>query len=376
MKRIVLAYSGDLATSAAIPWLSQQHSAEVVAVTVDLGQGAQLEDVRDRALAAGAARAHVLDAREEFARCFVLPALKSGAICHDADPLGAALGTFLVARKTIDIASIEQADAVAHGSARPIGDTALFERAGRALTSLAIVAPAREWGMTAGELAEYTRSRNIAPRPDAPNGAEVTLWSRSLETQPAGGPVDWRGDPFVLTRPAAECPDQPAHVEITFDRGTPTAINGVAMPLVELIGSLGTIAGAHGVGRLEEPAGDRRRLHEAPAAVVLCAAHGALLQTIGAPGVERFSRLVSAQYAELIGQGDWFSPLRDALDAFVDKVQEHANGVVRLRLFKGNCAVVDARTPAEPPEPRASGPDQPFGPPAATILTPVHPTND
>jgi argininosuccinate synthase len=361
MHRIVLTYSGSLASSVAIRWLTEHYGAEVVAITVDLGQGHLLEEVRDRALVAGAVRAHVLEGREELARDYVLRALKANASCLDGDPFGSALGRFLIAKKAIEVAAIEQADAVAHDCVgRDQGDRWL-ELATRALNpSLAIIAPAAEWNMTADQLADYARARGFpVAAGESSCRTERNLWSRSVDA-PAGQP--WAEPPddlFILTKAATDCPDQPAYVEITFERGVPTEINGVAMPLVELIVSLGTIAGAHGVGRLDVLEGGTtmegstggpkvRVIHEAPAAVVLSSAHKELQRIVSTHDSNRFSRVVSGQYADAIQTGRWFTPLREALDAYVEKTQERVDGVIRLKLFKGDCHVVGRRTPHGP----------------------------
>lgn len=346
MERIVLAYSGDLDTSVAIPWLAGKYAAEIVTVTIDLGQGKELEVVRDRALAAGAARAHVLDVREEFARDYVLRALRA-----NAGLTSGALGRPLLASKLVEIAAIEQAHAIAHGSTGKAPDRGRIDLEGRldvvvrALNpGITLLAPAREWGLTQLEKIEYARARGISvpSTVDSRYGIHVNLWERSIDR---GALEDaWTELPeemYTLTKPAEECPSQPAHVEMTFERGVPTAINGVVMPLVELIASLGTIAGAHGVGRGVSSHG----IYEAPAAVVLHSAHAELQRMVSTRDAERFSRLVSLHYDDIVFNGLWFTPLREALDAYIDKVQERVTGVVRLKLFKGVCRVAGRKSP-------------------------------
>jgi len=219
--------------------------------------------------------------------------------------------------------------------------------------NLRVMAPAREWQMTRAEEIEYARTRRIAvsATPDGPYSTNANLWGRSIA---AGGREDsWAEPPediYALTRSPADCPDEPAYVEIAFERGTPTAINGVSMPLVELIASLGTIAGAHGVGRVDLVGntivgGKAREIHEAPAAVVLLAAHQELQTLVSPRDLDRFSRIVSLHYADMIYDGLWFTPLRGALDAFVENVQQRVTGVVRSRLFKGQCRSVGRQSP-------------------------------
>jgi argininosuccinate synthase len=354
MGRIVLAYSGGLDTSVAIPWLKEQYRADIIAVTMDLGQGKELESVRDRALAAGAVRAHVLDLREEFARRYILPALKADALYEDRYPLATALGRPLIAQKLVEIADIERAASVAHGCTGKGNDQVRLDLTTRALRpDLKVIAPARDWGMTRLEEIEYARKRGV----EVPATAESTystdanIWGRSIECGVLEDP--WHApaaDIYRLTKAPEECPAEPAYVEIAFDRGAPVAVNGVAMPLLDLIASLGTIAGAHGVGRIDMVENrligiESREIYEAPAATVLHTAHRELQQLVVSRDLERFARLVSDHYADLIYHGLWFTPLREALDAFVEKVQERVTGVVRLKLFKGDCHVVGRRSP-------------------------------
>lgn len=354
MDRIVLAYSGGLDTSVAIPWLAERYDAEIVAVTMDLGQGKELEQVRDRALAAGAVRAHVLDLQDVFARDYILPALKADAIYEDHYPMATSLARPLIGQKLVEIAAIEQATAVAHGCTGKGNDQVRFDVTARALNpALRIIAPARVWGMTRDEEIEYARRRGV-PVPvtsSSPYSTDTNLWGRSIECGVLEDP--WQeppGEIYALTKSPSECPDQPAYVEVQFERGAPTAINQVAMSLVDLIGSLNAIAGEHGVGRIDMVENrllgiKSREIYEAPAAVVLHAAHRELQKLVTTRDLDRLARFVSQQYADIVYSGFWFSPAREALDAFVEKVQERVTGVVRLRLFKGDCRIVGRTSP-------------------------------
>jgi argininosuccinate synthase len=353
MERIVLAYSGGLDTSVAIPWLKEQYDAEIIAVTMDLGQGKELEEVRDRALATGAVRAHVLDVREEFAHDYILPALKADAIYEDRYPMATSLGRPLIAQKLVEIAEIEQATAIAHGCTGKGNDQVRLDVTTRALNpKLKVIAPARDWGMTRPQEIEYARARSV-PVPatvESPYSTDSNLWGRSIECGVLEDP--WQEPPeeiYTLTKSPADCPNEPAYVELAFEHGIPTAINGVQMPLVDLIGSLGTIAGAHGVGRIDMVENrlvgiKSREIYEAPAAVALHAAHKELQKLVTTKDLERLSRFVSVQYADIVYNGLWFTPTREALDAFVEKVQERVTGVVRLKLFKGDCRIVGRKS--------------------------------
>jgi argininosuccinate synthase len=353
MKRIVLAYSGGLDTSVAIRWLGEKHDAEVIAVTVDLGQGQELTDVRERALAVGAVRAHVIDAREEFARDYVLPALQARAIYEERYTLASALGRPLIAKHLVAIARMEGAVAVAHGCTGKDNDQVGLDVSVRALDpSLQLLAPARAWGMSRPDEIEYARVHGI-PVPvtiASPYSVDSNLWGRSIECGVLEDP--WAEPPeeiYTLTRAPQHCPDEPAYVEIDFDRGVPVRANGIDMPLVELIESLETIAGAHGVGRSDLIENrlmgiKSREIYEAPAAVVLHTAHSELERLVIARDLERIKQDMGRAYADAVYNGLWFSQTREAIDAFVAAIQPRVTGTVRLKLFKGDCRVVGRRS--------------------------------
>jgi argininosuccinate synthase len=354
MDRIVLAYTGGLDTSIAIRWLAERHNAEIIAVTLDLGQGRELTDVRERALAAGAARAHVLDVREEFARDYALPALQAGALYEDRYPLATALGRPLIAKKLVEVARMEGATTIAHGCNGKPNDELRIELAVRALDpSLTILAPARMWGMSRAEEIEYARQRHL-PIPstvESPYTVDTNLWGRSIERGVLEDP--WEESPediYTLTRSPRDCPDEPAYVEVEFERGVPVRTNGIEMSLIELIESLETIAGAHGVGRIDmvenaASGAKSREIYEAPAAVVLYTAHGELEKLVIPRELERLAHDLGRAYADLAYNGRWFSPTREAIDAFVTTIQPRVTGAVRLKLFKGDCRVVGRRSP-------------------------------
>jgi argininosuccinate synthase len=284
----------------------------------------------------------------------VLPALRAGALYDSRAPLPAALERPLLARTLLEIAAIEHADAVAHGGGGRRRRASLDLLLHALDPGMKIEAPARDWNLSREERLAFARSRDlpVPPSSSMPFRSESNLWGRSIEAAVTeDGVSEPREDMFTLTRPAPACPDEAAYVELTFDRTGPSAINGVTLPLLDLIASLTTLASAHGVGRVD--AVERRvgrdvvrEIDEAPAAVLLHAAQQELRKIPGARDFERFYRTVSAEYADIIESGRWFSPLRDSLDAFVARAQEKMAGTVRLKLFKGSYSIV-GRTAAE-----------------------------
>ncbi|MEO6214007.1 MAG: argininosuccinate synthase domain-containing protein [Vicinamibacterales bacterium] len=337
MNRIVLAYSGGVVTSVAIPWLASAYDADIVTVTLDLGQGLELAPVRERALAAGAIRAHVIDARDEFVRDYILPALQSGAL-----PPGRSMGTELsrplIARRLVDMARMENASKVAHGCLCTDEDRARLDASIAALDpSLEILAPACAWNMSPDQVVEYARDRRIPVAPPGPHdNVDANVWGRSICGSAAGRP-------YTLTRAPEEGPDEPAFMDIEFERGVPVRTNGLEMPMIELIESLETIAGTHGVGRFPvrpNASGTGDVLSESPAAVVLSTAHAALARRIGDAELKGMRDGLSSAYTRLIDSGEWFSPTREAIDGFARALAQRVTGSVRLRLLKGMCEVV------------------------------------
>ena len=353
MDRIVLAYSGGLDTSVAVRWLADKYDAEVVAVTLDLGQGRELDDVRERALGVGAVRAHVIDVREEFVQEYILPSLQAGAIYEDKYPLATALGRPLIAKKLVEVAEIENASMIAHGCTGKGNDQVRMDVSARALNpAIRVVAPAREWGMTRPDEMEYAKAHGI-PVPtsvESPYSTDANLWGRSIECGVLEDP--WTEPPediYTLTKAPTAAPDVPAYVEVEFEHGVPTQVNGVAMPLTELINSLETIAGAHGVGRIDMVENrlvgiKSREIYEAPAATVLHTAHRELEALVIPKDLERLKHDLGRTYADLVYNGLWFTPIREAIDAFVAKVQERVSGTTRLKLYRGDCRVVGRKS--------------------------------
>ena len=354
MNRIVLAYAGGLDTSVAVPWLAERYDAEVVCLTLDLGQGKDLQTVRERALSAGALRAHVLDVREEFAQQYILPALQADAVYEGRYPLATALGRPLIAKKLVEIARIEGATAIAHGCTGKGNDQVRIEVSARALMpGLRVIAPAREEAMSREAKLEFARQRGV-PVPAAapsPYSIDANLWGRSIQRGILEDPwVEPPAEVFSLTKDQAQCPGDPAYLELEFERGVPVAVNGVAMPFMDIIASVGTIAGDHGVGRIDMIENrlvgiKTREVYEAPAAVVLHLAHADLEGFVSPRDLQRVKQEMAARYADMVYDGAWYSPVREAMDAFVAKVQERVTGVLRVKLFKGSAQVVGRKSP-------------------------------
>ena len=354
MERIILAYSGGLDTSVAVKWLADRYDAEIVTLTIDLGQGKELDNVRERALAVGAVRAHVVDARQEFADEYILPALQAGAIYEGKYPLATALGRPLIAKKLVEFAEMEEAGMIAHGCTGKGNDQVRMDVSARALNpALKVVAPARVWGLTRPEEIEYAKQNGI-PVPasvENPYSTDSNLWGRSIECGVLEDP--WTEPPeeiYTLTKSPSDAPDVPAYVEIDFKCGVPTKVNGVAMPLIELINSLEAIAGVHGIGRIDLVENrlvgiKSREIYEAPVATVLHAAHRELEALVVPRELARLKATLARSYADLVYDGLWFSTTRDALDAFVASVQRYVTGTVRLKLSKGDCRVVGRKSP-------------------------------
>lgn len=333
-KTVVLAYSGGARSSAAARWLAEHHDATVVTVTLDLGQSGDLSEIRDHAMADGAVRAHVLDMKEAFARDVVLSSLKAGALADSRYPMATALSRPLVAKALVDIAAIENTAHVSHG--------ARGRDRRRLAQPLAALNPALV-EIACGEEAGFLEAR--ADQAPPASRVDDNLWGRTIGRRGDDGSDAPDESAFKVTRRLEATPNIPAHVEIGFERGAATGINGVTLPLVELIDSLKTIAGEHGVGRLDRikvrADGTRSRaFYEAPAAVVLHLAHAELWRFVSSESQQRFDTAVSLAYVEAIDRGEWFDPLRGGIDAYINATSEQMTGTIRVRLFKGAALVV------------------------------------
>lgn len=349
--KVILAYSGGLDTSVAIKWLNDQ-GYDVVTLTADVGQILDTEEVKEKALKIGAVNAYVMDLRREFVETMVWPALKANALYQGKYPLNSALSRPLIAKYLVWVAGMEGAVAVAHGCTGKGQDQVRIEVCSNALDpDLKVIAPVREWHFSRGAEIDYARENDI-PVPvtaESPYSIDGNLWGRAIECGPLENPwTEPPSDAFALTVDPWDAPDEQEYLEITFEKGIPVAINGNEMDGVVLIAELNRIAGAHGVGRIDMIE-DRlvgfksREVYECPATVCLLQAHQALESMTLTRDIIAAKADLSAKYAELTYTGLWFSPLKKALDAFFDTIQEHVSGTVRVRLFKGASVVVGIR---------------------------------
>ncbi|TMD06827.1 MAG: argininosuccinate synthase [Chloroflexi bacterium] len=353
--KVVLAYSGGLDTSVAIRWLKDQ-GYDVVALTIDLGEKKDLDAIQERALKIGASAAYVVDGKLPFLRHFVWPSLQAGAVYEREYPLATALGRPLIAAMQVEIARREGATGIAHGCTGKGNDQVRFDVSTAALApELKVVAPVREWGMNRDDEIEYARRHDI-PVPataESPYSTDENLWGRSIEAGILEDP--WAEPPrevFEWTRDPRQCPDEPAYVEVGFKEGLPVSLDGRPQEALEIVTTLNRLGGEHGVGRIDHLENrligiKSREVYEAPAAVVLLQAHQALEDITLPKDVARFKDLVAREWAQMVYDGLWFSPLRDALYAFVAETQRHLTGEVRLKLFKGASTVVGRKSPEQ-----------------------------
>jgi argininosuccinate synthase len=353
--KLVLAYSGGLDTSVAIRWLGDQ-GWDVVALTIDLGEKKDLDAIQARALKVGASAAYVVDGKVPFLRHFVWPSLQAGAVYEREYPLATALGRPLIAAMLVEIARREGARGIAHGCTGKGNDQVRFDVTTAALApDLAVVAPVREWGMNRDDEIEYARRHGIEvpATVESPYSTDENLWGRSVEAGVLEDP--WAEPPpevYEWTRDPRRCPDQPAYLEIGFEEGLPVSLDGRRVDPVELVAELNRVGGEHGVGRIDHLENrligiKSREVYEAPAAVLLLQAHQALEDITLPKDVARFKEVVAQQWAQIVYDGLWFSPLREALHAFVAHTQRHVSGEVRLKLFKGSSAVVGRKSPRQ-----------------------------
>ncbi|TWI56968.1 argininosuccinate synthase [Halalkalibacter nanhaiisediminis] len=352
-QKVVLAYSGGLDTSVAIKWLADK-GYDVIAVGLDVGEGKDLDFVKQKALDVGAIESYSIDAKKEFAEDFVLPALQAHTLYEEKYPLVSALSRPLISKKLVEIAEQTGATAVAHGCTGKGNDQVRFEVSIQALNpNLEVLAPVREWAWSRDEEIEYAKKNNI-PIPidlDNPYSVDQNLWGRANECGILEDP--WATPPegaYELTVAIEDAPDEADIIEIGFEQGVPVTINGVSYQLDQLILELNQIAGKHGVGRIDHVENrlvgiKSREVYECPGAMTLIKAHKELEDITLTKEVAHFKPIISKKLSEVIYDGLWFSPLQPALQAFLKETQKSVTGVVRVKLFKGHAIVEGRKSP-------------------------------
>jgi argininosuccinate synthase len=353
-KHVVLAYSGGLDTSVAIPWIKEHYGAAVTTLTIDVGQEGELTDAIERAPLNGAKDALLVDAKETFAEEFLFPALKANCLYQGVYPLSTSLARPLIVRHLVSAALRLGADAVAHGCTGKGNDQVRFDVGVHTLAPhLGIIAPVREWNMNRQDEMAYAKQHGlkIHQKPDSPYSVDENLWGRSIEggrledagTSPPEEVFQWTGHPDSW-------PKEPEELTLSFEKGTPIAVNGRKLPAVALIQEVGRIAGRHGVGRIDHVE-DRvvgiksRETYECPAAIPLVQAHQALESLVLPRDLLSFKAGVDRRYADAVYEGMWYSPLTEALTSFVESTQETVTGAVTVRLLQGTSRVVARSSP-------------------------------
>ena len=350
--KIVLAYSGGLDTTVAVPWLQERYGADIITLTVDLGM-VDLAAAQARARSIGAADALIIDARQTLVDEFLIPSLQAGTVYEDQYPLATALGRPLIARCLVEAAQQHGAYAVAHGCTGKGNDQVRIEVGVAALNpQLQVIAPIRDWGMSRDDEIEYGLARNLPINTRASRfSTDENLWGRSVEAGELEDPwLEPPEDAYAWTRPAAEALNEPAYIELHFEQGVPVGIDGETMGGVDLIGHLNALAGAHGVGRVDHVENrlvgiKSREIYECPAAVTLHTAHRALETMTLSKEQARTKARLAQEYSDVIYNGLWFTAHRADLNAYVQSTQRFVTGDVRLRLHQGTCTVAGRRAP-------------------------------
>lgn len=352
--KVVLAYSGGVDTSVCIPYLKQEWGVqEVITLAADLGQGDELEPIKQKAIQSGASHSLVVDTKESFVKDYAFPALQANSLYENRYPLSTALARPLIAKLLVEAAQEYGADAVAHGCTGKGNDQVRFDVSIAALNpNLKVLAPAREWGMSREETIAYGERFGI-PSPvkkKSPYSIDRNLLGRSIEAGPLEDPwTEPLEEIYVMTKAIADTPNEPEYLEIGFEKGIPTTLNGEALSPVQLIGRLNQLAGNHGVGRIDMVENrlvgiKSREIYEVPALLVLILAHRELESLALTADVTHYKRGIEETYSQLIYNGLWYSPLKAALDAFIGQTQERVSGIVRVKLFKGNATIVGRKS--------------------------------
>jgi argininosuccinate synthase len=349
-KKVVLAYSGGVDTSVCIPYLMHEWGVqEVITLAADLGQGDELEAVREKALKSGASESLVADVKDIFVKDYAFGAIQANALYENRYPLGTALARPLIAKILVEAAEKYGADAIAHGCTGKGNDQVRFDVSCAALNpNLKILAPAREWGMSREETIAYGERFDISSpvKKKSPYSIDKNLLGRSIEAGVLEDPaVEPPEEIYQMTKAIADTPNEPEYIEIGFTQGIPTSLNGEAKNPVALIEQLNSSAGNHGIGRIDMIENrlvgiKSREIYESPAMLVLIQAHRDLESLTLTADITHYKRGIEETYTQMVYNGLWYSPLKAALDAFIQKTQERVSGTVRIKLFKGNATIV------------------------------------
>lgn len=353
-EKCVLAYSGGLDTSALIPYLVENYGYDVIAALVDVGRMQNLEGLRLRALKAGAVESVVIDAKEEFLRDFAFPALKANALYEERYPLHSALSRPLIAKKMVEVAHQYGATVVAHGCTAKGNDQVRIDVSVRCLDpSITVLGPAREWNMSRPQLLDYIAARGLELplTKKNPYSIDENLWGRAIECGELEDP--WLAAPddaYIFTVDPRDAPDEGVEVTVGFESGIPVSLDGKAVPSIELVETVDKIGGAHGFGRVDMVENrlvgiKSRETYEVAGSLSLIMAHREIEDLTLTRELQHFKRMIDQRLTELIYDGLWFSPLAEALRAFIDESQKHVTGEARLRYFKGSCRPVGRRSP-------------------------------
>lgn len=356
MKKIVLAYSGGLDTSVMIKWLKENYDTQIIALAVDLGQEEDFKSLHQKAISSGASKIYIEDVKDEFIHQYIFPALKANAVYEGKYLLATALSRPLIAKKLVETAKKENASIVAHGCTGKGNDQVRFEITISALApELEILAPARIWEFKSREEeVEYAKKHNIPIQgkqalqgiKENPYSIDKNLWGVSIECGPLEDTwVEPPEDAYQITTSPQQAPKEPTYLEIEFEEGIPNKLDNKKYAPVELIQKLNTLGGRYGVGRIDMVENrlvglKSREVYEAPAATILLEAHQALEALVLDRETAHFKEIIALKYAELIYYGLWYSPLKDALDGFVEKTQHKVTGKVRVKLLSGKAIVV------------------------------------
>lgn len=348
--KVVLLYSGGLDTSCMVKYIQEEYGAEVVTLTLDLGQpGVDLEKVKQKALDLGAEEAYVLDAKQEFADNYISKAIKANGLYQGEYPLSTAIARYLVCKKAVDIVEEENADAVAHGATGKGNDQVRFEAGILSLDpEIKLLAPVREWSMTRDKEIEYAKEHGIPVKAEeeSPYSTDENLWGKSSECGPLENPANEPPeDVFEFVNIPEKAPDNPEYIEIGFKKGIPVTLNGEQITLHELVQELNSLAGKHGVGIIDMME-DRvvglksREVYECPAATVLIKAHKELEKYCSTKHENKLKQKIDQEWADFAYNGLWFDPAMDHLDSFIESMNQNISGTVKLKLYKGSAKVV------------------------------------